>query len=338
MKSETRLKLAIIIATIFMLVEIVGGYIAESLAIYSDAAHLLSDIAGFAIALYAATASKRPKCNLRTFGYDRAEVLGALCSIFFLWIVTLYLLFLAAFRAIDWFIGKDVPINGKVMFYTAVFGVFVNIVLIYVFHAEHGGLTHCHDHGNQYEMVSPSEGSCSGNHDIEDSLGHQNNHDHSHSGQQVASYQGQNLPANSNNSNSSISNELTPMLPSRQSHDHSHEHGHNSIDHDHSNHQHNHKVESNHNHDHSHGHGHDSNVAAAALHVLTDMIQSIGVAIAGALVWWKPNWQIADPLCTLMFSLLVMYSTLPLFFSEMNILMEGAPAHVSTFYFAYLIQ
>lgn len=328
MNSETRLKLAIIIATIFMLVEIAGGYIAESLAIYSDAAHLLSDIAGFAIALYAAMASKRPKCNLRTFGYDRAEVLGALCSIFFLWIVTLYLLFLATFRAIDWFIGNDVPINGKIMFYTALFGVFVNIVLIYVFHAEHGGLTHCHDH------ESPPHENCNGSHDIEIQ---QLSHDHSHSGQ-VASYQGQSLPVSSTNGNSLSSNELTPMLPSSQSHDHSHEHGHNNIDHDHSNHQHNHKIESNHNHDHSHGHGHDSNVAAAALHVLTDMIQSIGVAIAGALVWWKPNWQIADPLCTLMFSLLVMYSTLPLFFSEMNILMEGAPAHVSMFCFIFLIQ
>jgi zinc transporter 2 len=68
---------------------------------------------------------------------------------------------------------------------------------------------------------------------------------------------------------------------------------------------------------------------AAYLHVLTDLIQSVGVAIAGFVVWWRPDWEIADPVCTLLFSILVLYSTVGLIGRVIAILFEGVPAHVS---------
>eukprot|EP01032_Pedospumella_encystans_P034007 gene34007-38438_t len=58
MEKETRLKLAICLSLVFMCIEIAGGYLANSIAIFSDAAHLLTDIAGFAIALIATIAAK----------------------------------------------------------------------------------------------------------------------------------------------------------------------------------------------------------------------------------------------------------------------------------------
>ena len=51
----------------------------------------------------------------------------------------------------------------------------------------------------------------------------------------------------------------------------------------------------------------DVNIQAAYLHVITDLIQSVGVALAGALIWWKPEWQILDPICTFIFSILVLW-------------------------------
>lgn len=58
-----------------------------------------------------------------TFGFQRAQTLGALASIAFVWIITVYLVFEAIER-----IKSPVPINGKIMFFIALFGVAVNIM------------------------------------------------------------------------------------------------------------------------------------------------------------------------------------------------------------------
>ncbi len=47
--------------------------------------------------------------------------------------------------------------------------------------------------------------------------------------------------------------------------------------------------------------------------------------LAGAILWWKPHWEICDPLCTLLFTLLVVKSTYHLLHSAVNILLEGTP-------------
>ena len=71
-----------------MVVEIAGGVIANSLAIMSDAAHLLSDLAGFLISLFAIMLARRPATSGLSFGFHRVEILGALVSILLIWILT----------------------------------------------------------------------------------------------------------------------------------------------------------------------------------------------------------------------------------------------------------
>lgn len=139
MQKEAKLKLAIILSTGFLLVEVLGGYIANSLAIYSDAAHLLTDIAGFAISLVAVIFAKRPGCKDYTYGLLRAEIFGALASILSLWVITAILVFEAYYRALSWTQGKAEYVNGKLMFFVALFGVGVNLCLGLVFSSEHGG-------------------------------------------------------------------------------------------------------------------------------------------------------------------------------------------------------
>lgn len=68
------------------------------------------------------------------------------------------------------------------------------------------------------------------------------------------------------------------------------------------------------------------NVRAAFIHVIGDLIQSVGVVLAAALVWWDPSWRIADPICTFLFSLLVIASTWMLAREAIVTLMEGTPA------------
>ena len=78
-----------------MIIEFICGYLAGSLAIMSDATHLLSDLAGFLISLFSLIVSMKPADRNFTFGYHRFEVLGALASILIIWGLTVWLLMVA---------------------------------------------------------------------------------------------------------------------------------------------------------------------------------------------------------------------------------------------------
>ena len=79
--TRRRLAAALAVAAAFTALEFGGGYLARSLALMSDAAHMLSDVAGFAVALLAAHAGALPSSPAYSFGYARAEVLAALAAV-----------------------------------------------------------------------------------------------------------------------------------------------------------------------------------------------------------------------------------------------------------------
>ncbi|KAG2908084.1 hypothetical protein PC114_g10613 [Phytophthora cactorum] len=72
------------------------------------------------------------------------------------------------------------------------------------------------------------------------------------------------------------------------------------------------------------------NIRSAYIHALGDFIQSIGVCIAGGLIWLKPEWQIADPIATFVFSILVLFTTIGIVRDSLHILMEGSPEGMDT--------
>lgn len=94
-----------------------------------------------------------------------------------------------------------------------------------------------------------------------------------------------------------------------------------------------------HAHDHDHGghnhgcHSHGSiNLRSAVLHVIGDLLQSIGVAIAGGLIWLNqddPRWHLADPICTFVFSIVVLLTTKSVLKDIINVLMERTPRHIN---------
>lgn len=392
LEKETRLKLAIGLSSTFCVVEVVGGYIANSIAIYSDAAHLLTDIAGFAIALLAVVASKAPGTKHLTYGFARAEVFGALGSILSLWVITAFLLYAAYIRALKWFEGHAETVDGFFMFLVACFGVCVNICLGLVFQSEHGGAmhpshSHCnhdhshdghshgHDHGSSCDHGGSKKVKSATYHilalnDIES--GRSDDHDHAHaSHDDHSSCSGHGHDHGHDSHSSHGASDTTKLLSGSEKksynsyddhgHDHGHDaehdhstcsgHGHSEHDHDHSGHDHDHDHSSGgcsgHGHDgHEHAHGHtdsasdlqktfepsDVNIEAAYLHVLTDLIQSIGVALAGLIIWFKPHWQIIDPLCTFIFSFIALKTTIPLLIRVFGILFEGTPSHVISYF------
>ena len=70
------------------------------------------------------------------------------------------------------------------------------------------------------------------------------------------------------------------------------------------------------------------NVRAAIIHMIGDIIQSVGVMAAAIIIYIKPTWTIADPICTFLFSVLVLMTTVPIFIDVMAILMETCPEDI----------
>lgn len=130
---------------LFMIAEIVGGYIANSIAIISDACHLLSDLLSFFVGICALKLASKGKnkdylgsnSNF-TFGYHRSEVVGAFISICIVWIITVWLLY----EAIERFIHPPKKFNPGVMLVTAFLGIIVNLVMGFTLHQG----THAHFH------------------------------------------------------------------------------------------------------------------------------------------------------------------------------------------------
>ncbi|XP_075753284.1 putative proton-coupled zinc antiporter SLC30A4 isoform X2 [Pelodiscus sinensis] len=81
-------------------------------------------------------------------------------------------------------------------------------------------------------------------------------------------------------------------------------------------------------HGHSQGHG-SLAVRAAFVHALGDLVQSIGVLVAAYIVRFKPEYKIADPICTYIFSILVVFTTVRIIRDTGIIILEGVPKHLN---------
>ena len=100
-RALRKLVWVVLITTFFVAVEIAGGIFSNSIAIISDAAHLTSDAFGIGISIIALKIAERSSNDQHSFGYHRAEVLGALVSILFIWVITIWLMVEATYRFMD---------------------------------------------------------------------------------------------------------------------------------------------------------------------------------------------------------------------------------------------
>ncbi|XP_041974995.1 zinc transporter 2-like isoform X2 [Aricia agestis] len=134
---------AIVLCAIFMICELIGGYLADSLSVMSDAAHMLSDCGGFALALLAFRCAARAPTATMSYGYRRAEVVGAVASVLALWGLTGALAAAAAARLRS----GQFDIQPDMMMLVSGAGVAFNIVLALVLHGCAKDIAHHHSHG-----------------------------------------------------------------------------------------------------------------------------------------------------------------------------------------------
>lgn len=187
------------------------------------------------------------------------------------------------------------------MLITAILGLIFNLIQMKILHSGDGhyhlgGGGHDHSHGDH-------------GHD------HAHNHSHTHAHPKTVVH------------NDGLKEGLINDEEGHHEHhkEHDHEHG-DDHHHDHP-----------HDHDHDHGHGKSSakgvekkniNVESAYLHVMGDMLMSVGVIIAGVVIYFVPTLWVADPICTYLFSFIVIFTTTPIQKDCIRVMMEGTPHEI----------
>lgn len=202
------------ICVVLMSLEIFGGIKANSLAVLGDAAHLLSDVAAFAISLFSLWASGWEANPSKSYGYFRIEILGSLLSILMIWLLTVILVYGAITRFLSNNAGE---VHGVFMFAFSAFGVVANIAMALILGHKHG--------------------------------------EHSHAQLNI-------------------------------------------------------------------------NVQEAYLHVLGDFVQSVSAMIIGAVIWFIPECKIFDPICILVFSVIVLGTAIWMLRNILEVLMESTPRKI----------
>ncbi|XP_041868300.1 zinc transporter 2-like [Melanotaenia boesemani] len=258
--ARRRLYVVSVVCLLFMVGEIVGGYLAGSLAVMTDAAHLLTDLTSFIISLFSLWLSSKPATQKLSYGWHRAEILGALLSVFTIWLVTGVLVYLAVERLVN----DDYTIEGNIMLITSGCAVVANIIMAVTLHQS----GHGHSHGG---LSSP---------------GHGHSHGHKRGKEK-------NQMPNSIRSN----DECIDMEQNQANHG---------------------------------GRTQQANasVRAAFVHVMGDLLQSVSVLVSAIIIFFKPEYKIADPICTFLFSILVLCTTITIMRDILLVLMEGIPSGV----------
>jgi len=127
--NRTRLCIAIAIIATFLVVEVVGAWISGSLALLADAGHMVSDLLGLVIALVALGIASRPATDRQTFGYQRAEVLGALFNGLLLAGIAVFIAIEAVGRLVD---PSEAEVLSAPMLIIAAVGLLANLAALFV--------------------------------------------------------------------------------------------------------------------------------------------------------------------------------------------------------------
>ncbi len=203
---QRRLRWALALTFLFIVAEVVGGFLANSLALLADAGHMLTDVAALALSLFVAWFSRQPAAPEKTYGYLRWEILAALLN-------GATLLVVSGFIIVEAFGRLRAPetVGTGLMLAVAVGGLLVNALCAWI---------------------------------------------------------------------------LQPL------------------------------------------HQHSLNARGAYLHVLGDLLGSVGTVVAGVLIR-VTGWQAADPIASIIVTLLVVRSSWHLVRESVDVLLESTPSHIS---------
>jgi len=292
MQVIRKLSWVVCLSFTFMIGQAVGGYLANSLAVMSDAAHLFSDVVGYALSLVAVYCSTWKSTPEMTFGFGRAEIFGAFLSVLFLWLVLYHLVLEAIER-----LSSPEAVDGPVMFGVSLAGLCVNLLMGFVLmYSGHG-----HSHGLRKCDCPGEEHSCDKDSSITQC--HTPNCNHKDCGRDVGLGLGKSVGFGTSKmvpdpqlgftdvelATPTAEADLTTPRSAQ-----------------------NHEI--------------NMNIRAAVIHIVADTFQAAGVVISSALIWYDPDrFALADPICTLVFSVVGFGCSLNIMSDIFNIFMLRTP-------------
>ncbi|BGP13472.1 hypothetical protein JCM10213_001796 [Rhodosporidiobolus nylandii] len=354
-----KLKLLLAIDTAFLFLELGVGTVVGSLALVADSFHMLNDVCSLIVALQALKLAENSAASAKlSYGWQRAEVLGALINGVFL----LALCFSIGMEAIARFINYTEVTQPKLIVAVGTAGLVSNIVGLFLFHDHgghsHGGGGHGHSHGGSSHSASKKAKKAP--------------HSHSH-----AEIPGDNerapLLGSSSASSASTARPSSPRAPgsatsstavsengdeeeqsaTAEAEDELYVHpgelranvlkkAHNAgygattgVSGGEGVHAHEEDEEAHAGHGGHGGHGHgsqegDMNMKGVFLHVLGDALGNVGVIAAGLFIWLTDySWKMyTDPGISLVITIIIFSSALPLVKSASFILLQGVPSSV----------
>ncbi|KAH3903114.1 cation diffusion facilitator family transporter SCDLUD_000726 [Saccharomycodes ludwigii] len=305
--KEIRIVSLLLLDIVFFLLEITIGYAVHSLALIADSFHMLNDIFSLIIALWAVNVSKNKNPDAKyTYGWKRAEILGALVNAIFL----LALCVSIFIEAIQRFFEPQEIKNPKLVLVVGTAGLISNIIGLFLFHE--GGHGHAHSHG--------------GFSDEHEQTMHGEHEDHSHNHTDSAS----DLESNSWDNSRTRLNDLMPGAVVESYHNssakHTHSHSATGSEDEHTS-----LLNSK---------GKDAkkskkpkslNMHGVFLHVLGDALGNVGVILTALLIWKTDySWRFySDPFVSLVITAIIFSSAIPLSRKASRILLQATPSTIS---------
>ncbi|KAI4149317.1 MAG: hypothetical protein L6R39_002529 [Caloplaca ligustica] len=159
LSKSTRIIILLAIDSAFFLLELSVGYSVHSLALVADSFHMLNDVLSLCVGLWAVkVANEKSSSAMYTYGWQRAETLGALVNGVFLVALCLSIFL----DAIQRFVEPQVVSNPRLVLIVGCFGLLSNFFGLFLFH-EHGhshggGHEHGHTHGEDNALAAAEEG------------------------------------------------------------------------------------------------------------------------------------------------------------------------------------
>lgn len=366
--AQTRLSVMLLLTTIFFMVEIIVGYITNSMALIADSFHMFSDAIALVIAFISVRMSPK-KWSKNTFGWARAEILGALVNAVFLCALCVSILI----ESVKRFIKPDLIHDPFLILIVGGLGLFINLIGLLLFSGHmhhHHGHVHTHHHNHKHSPVTQEDEFlvCQGDSLVHDMtsperikyglLGKHCNHTGS---QDLLCKTDKNSQTpslnNQNNSDENIETKMeSPHSDSDECNQSSSASRHISMDigvsndkvkpdaqlafrpsstkHQNENHHHSHvDVHLDDDNQHKakkHSTSNQMNMHGVFLHVMADALGSVIVMIS-ALVVLYTDWSIRlyiDPILSVIMVCLILRSTWPLLTESAMILLQTVPTHI----------
>lgn len=337
LSRSARITLLLVIDILFFFLELIVGYVVGSLALVADSFHMLNDVMSLVVALYAIKLTGKTADHSRySYGWQRAEIFAALINGVFL----LALCFSVSLQAVERFFNIQDVQHPFLVVIVGACGLASNIFGFFLFH-EHGhSHSHGHSHGDKESGHVHAARTVTDNIPIQDSSttvrartgSYSSMYGYPAATRAAVSQAVQDIaqtPPGSHQRNASSAIRMAPdgsveiNITEIPKLDHKQE-----------------QIESSttttppvpSDHGHSHGHSHGSmNMRALMLHVMGDALGNIGVIVTGLIIWlttWSGRFYL-DPAVSLIITIIIFASALPLVRNASLVLLQGVPHTVS---------